>query len=495
MLLTAVGGALRGWALGAKTLWLDEALSLWVAAKPPADLVRWVAQVDQHPPLYYLALHEWVAWLGDSAWAARSLSALAGMLTIPVFFVAARRLAGRRAAVGATLLVALSPFLVRYGQEARMYSLLTLAVAMTLALSARLLTDPRPSHAFLLVGALGTAEATALWLHNTATVLLPLALNAGVLGPWVAWRLGWMARPWPAQADPGWLRRWLAGQALVVTLWLPWSAAFLAQSRVVDARFWIPTPTPAMVWETLGNLTFAYLPDSLPLRGLWPILGLWLAWRGLRATSSRPGLSWLLGALWLVPPLIELAVSVRRPIFYDRTLIWTILPYALLMARGVPAMQPFSPRRWLRPALLAGVATVVLCGAGAVNYLTTYEKEDWDKAAAVVQAGAAPGDLVLFHASWVQLPFDYYFDAATPVTQHGLPGDLFDRGELEPPMTAADLPRLDRLIAGHSQIWLVYSHWWYTDPDGLVPRALTERLRPAQEWSWEGIRVVRYVVR
>ena len=113
-----------------------------------------------------------------------------------------------------------------------------------------------------------------------------------------------------------------------------------------------------------------------------------------------------------------------------------------------------------------------------------------------MRAAALPGDLILFNAPWVQLPFDYYLppdDLAA--ARRGLPVDLFDRGELEPSMTAADLPRLDSLIAGRGQVWLVYSHWWYTDPDGLIPDALTRRLRLAQTWSWDGLTVQRYVAR
>ena len=196
--------------------------------------VQWVVQIDHHPPLYYLALHAWLGWLGDSVAAARGLSALAGTLAIPVFFVAARRLAGPRTVVGATILVVLSLFLVRYGQEARTYSLLTLAVAATLAATAWLLIDRQPTRGrvVLVVAAFGTTQAAAMWLHNTATVLLPVALNVGVLGPWLVWRLGRMARPWPAQEEPGWLWRWLAAQGSALALWLPWSAAFLVQSRV-----------------------------------------------------------------------------------------------------------------------------------------------------------------------------------------------------------------------------------------------------------------------
>jgi hypothetical protein len=39
-------------------------------------------------------------------------------------------------------------------------------------------------------------------------------------------------------------------------------------------------------------------------------------------------------------------------------------------------------------------------------------------------------------------------------------------------MTSADLPALRFFSASHTRIWLVYSHNWYTDPSGLVPRNL-----------------------
>jgi hypothetical protein len=39
-------------------------------------------------------------------------------------------------------------------------------------------------------------------------------------------------------------------------------------------------------------------------------------------------------------------------------------------------------------------------------------------------------------------------------------------------MTSADVPALRSFAARQRRIWLVYSHNWYTDPLGLVPRNL-----------------------
>jgi hypothetical protein len=105
-----------------------------------------------------------------------------------------------------------------------------------------------------------------------------------------------------------------------------------------------------------------------------------------------------------------------------------------------------------------------------------------------------PGDLILFNATWMQIPFDYYFHRLSdaPVVEHGAPVDLFDRGVLEPKMAESDLPRLRSLIDGHGRVWLVYSHNWYTDPDGLIPLALEEKLDLQARWELDEVQVWLY---
>ncbi len=99
----------------------------------------------------------------------------------------------------------------------------------------------------------------------------------------------------------------------------------------------------------------------------------------------------------------------------------------------------------------------------------------------------------MFHASWVQIPFDYYAEFVNPGWDaHGLPVDLFDRGELEPAMTPSDLPRLLQLIHGRSRVWLIYSHDWFTDPEGMIPAVLGEELNLSGEYNFTGIRILRY---
>jgi hypothetical protein len=251
------------------------------------------------------------------------------------------------------------------------------------------------------------------------------------------------------------------------------------------------------VWLALGSLTFAYLPEWLPGRDYWTWLGVALVLWGLWQWRRQRALTWVLLVLWLMPPVVELLASLRRPIFYDRTIIWTSLPYFILVARGVVLPGRLSGemrRRWQNVWLLFSLTLMsAFCTLGQWNYYTTFEKEDWDKVALFVAAEAQPQELILFHASWAEIPFTYYYAERAPrLVHHGVPADLFDAGALEPPMQEADVARVQRLIEGHDQLLLIYSHWWYTDPDGLLLQALDEQFDVVEEREWPGIRVIEY---
>ena len=145
--------------------------------------------------------------------------------------------------------------------------------------------------------------------------------------------------------------------------------------------------------------------------------------------------------------------------------------------------------------MLAATALVAASYLVSVRwYVLYYEKEPWDAAAALVARAAQGGDLILFHASWVQIPFDHYFHDLHPsIEERGVPTDLFGRGELEPKMALSDLPHLRALLDGHARVWLVYSHNWYTDPAGLVPSTLQQMLVLQQRYALPEIQISLFV--
>ena len=129
--LTVLAALLRLTTLSVQSFWLDEGYTERLLRMPFGQMIRAVPKSESTPYLYYGVAWVWTHVFGVSEYGVRSLSALAGIATVPVVYLAARWLAGRRAATIAGLLVAVSPAMVWFSQEARSYALATLLSALT----------------------------------------------------------------------------------------------------------------------------------------------------------------------------------------------------------------------------------------------------------------------------------------------------------------------------------------------------------------------------
>ena len=159
--IVALGAGLRFAGLGDQSFWFDESVTVEVVRPEFGGAFDALKASESTPPLYYLLAWLWTRVFGDGEAGLRSLSALAGTLTIPVAWAAAREVTGRWGAWTAAAVVAVSPLLVWYSQEARAYSFLALlgGVSVWLCLRAR----ARPSFASL--AAWGIAAALTLLTH------------------------------------------------------------------------------------------------------------------------------------------------------------------------------------------------------------------------------------------------------------------------------------------------------------------------------------------
>lgn len=104
-----------------------------VPEKTWQDTVNSLAE-DVHPPLYFLLTRGWLQIFGNSITATRSLTALFGVLAFPGLYWLCRELF-RESSVAwvAVAVFAISPFHILYAQEARMYSLFTVAIVISSA--------------------------------------------------------------------------------------------------------------------------------------------------------------------------------------------------------------------------------------------------------------------------------------------------------------------------------------------------------------------------
>ena len=541
LILTTIGGFVRVLFLGTKGMWLDETFSVWMASHSIPDLLQWTVRIDQHPPLYYLLLHYWIALRGDAPYDARLLSALFGAATIPVIYLIGKRLSGVVLGLVAAIFLTFSPFNIFFAQETRMYTFLTFNAAVAIYALVRLLTDPRSvvpigrqfreylrawrtpgpaepdsegefsyqgetldqtgwrgwihRHRWLPIQTIETDlawvafvlfSAATLFSHNTA-VFYVLAVNLYVLGLILYQRIKRPASP-PAFQAPS-LGNWVKAQIGIFLLWSPWIFAFIRQASRVDQEFWIPKPTWNIVTQTLRSLLNASAPTQLSQVMTWLLCA--VLFLGLVYYRKKLSIFLFLAALFAIPILGELAVSLRRPIFYNRTLIWITIPMLLLLAAGIMQLR----FRFLMIVVLGVLATNYLFSTG--DYLRFFQKEDWATAAGYVANFAQKDDLVLFNSNFVEIPFDYYFKPyenkyAIQVVKRGVPLDLIDDGILEPKMTENEIPGLISLLQGHDRVWLVYSHDDITDPKGLIPQTLASQLKLVREREFYGGKVQLY---
>lgn len=132
ILLAALGNQLVR--LGDFSLFIDEAFSWSGARVPVGDIWSQAASNDVTPPLYQFVLHNWIYLVdAESELALRLPSAIAAVGLVAAVYWLGLLLGGRRVGLVAALLTAVSPLVLQYGQQARTYIWLMLAVTVCVA--------------------------------------------------------------------------------------------------------------------------------------------------------------------------------------------------------------------------------------------------------------------------------------------------------------------------------------------------------------------------
>ncbi len=197
-----LAAALRLSTLGLQSFWYDEAFTpVHVLRAGLGATLHNVAHTENTPPLWYVL--EWGVSrvLGSGVVALRMLSALAGIATVAVAWAIGSELAGRRAAIVTSALVAVNPLFVWYSQEARAYGLFLFTGSLALLCFVRALHDPSDRR----LAEFALSASLALLTHYFAVFLvIPMAL-------WLLWSArGHLPRMLYATALPA-----LVGLALI----------------------------------------------------------------------------------------------------------------------------------------------------------------------------------------------------------------------------------------------------------------------------------------
>ncbi len=459
LLLSAYG--LRLYGLTAQSLWRDEVDALRFAQLPLSDYLSIFSQPGQNGPLYFLLLRGWIALAGTGEFSLRYFSLLPGVVAIALTLTLGRRLFTAPIGLIAAALVAASPYLVWYSQEAKMYALIT-ALALLSLYALQRATAGQPRWWVVVVA----ATSLAMYSHILAALLIPLQLALLTV-----WRP--MGRHGYAQAAAA-----FAALILPYVPLLRWQLPMALTPAETGYPFF---PLPEMLLILLNGYSAGLVPwvseAVLALFGL-----LLLSGAGDQIVKRRPDVAALL--LWLfLPVVVVFAISLVRPLFTDRYLIWIAPAFYLLVALGIAAWA--RQARWLGPALL-GLLLVLDLQAIHIQVTTPF-KSDFRSAAAYVAARIQPGDLVIFQIPYVRYTFDYYYHGPTYTWADGL---WTNAGLSEAEADAA----MRGLTQGYRAVWLVESESEMWDQRELVRRWLDAHGQVTEGAEFTRVNVIRYLL-
>ena len=420
--------------IAAQSAWLDEGYSLAVARHGMRYILSFTARSDIHPPLYYLALHAWLAVTGYGLEQARLLSALCGVASVAAIYALAAELFDRPTAVWAALLLAVSPLASWYSDETRMYAMTGLFTLLALAF---LVHAMRRGHRAAWAGYVVCA-ALAFYTDYSAAYALAGA-TAGAL--FMRRGTGTPVRPWLISVLA------LAALVLPALALLRWQ-----ETHNLSSITWIPAPTPGVVGGVLVDLMGLHTPMPVVAVVAGLVLAV-LSFLALRADYRRPRLrrSYLfVASIALAPVVLALVLSLGQSVFLTRTVMVSIYGVLIFFARGLGART----LRRLAWSVLA-LAPLLAVDAASLNaaYATTIN-EDWRGAASYLSTRALPGDVILFAQGFLQLPFDVYWNRYNlRNAQRGYP---YDEGLLtsQPGNLTTD-GALTRATTGAKTVWFI----------------------------------------
>ena len=385
--ITLCGLALRLCEAATQPLWTDEALTLVLAKWPTLDLL--LRPVDPTAGLYYV-LHQ--LFVPDEAGlvAIRGISIVAGTLSIPGIYAVARLGIGRSSGLLAAALLAISPVLVDYSQEARAYALqlfLVLVSAAALLGWTRRLGKGGGTGALMLF-ACSTVLAFSTHLSGSFWVVPAVPLSA-----WAAFRYGT-----PAQR-----RTYLIALAAMAGGALPELIRLVWRAYLGGGFVWLDQAGTAAALATWSETLLPIGGFATPLAQLlFLAVLLLLIWRlyahreGLRAwMTESPVAAAVIGILLFAPLLVWLFGFVVVPIFMPRTILMGVAGFILLIC----LVDRFEKRPFVRAAAVLAFA-LALSSSGTVRV-----KEDWNGATETLARSARPGDVILHCASWKYPPF------------------------------------------------------------------------------------------
>jgi len=439
--LTVIALALRVTNLS-RSLFIDEAYSLALAQRSFGHMLA-LFGYEANGTLYSIVLWPLIRIFGTGALLLRAPSVLAGTLSIPALWWAARKFVPSPAALLAAALLALNPMAIWYSEMARQYAFVVLATCLAFGALPRAL-----ERGIAQAGGVGPAggggarggagrgrPGRRAWVGYVAAMAAlaycdllaaPIALPAQAL---IAYRYGRAG-----------VRSWLKSLLALFICCIPLLVAAVIARTHRNALYWLPKTDRGLVELALKEFTAGF-SELGAVRSATLVAGAVLVgaalWSMRRRKNAGERHTLAMAACWgIAPGAILLAISFVEPVFYPRYAILALPGLCLLLAAAVA-------RLWRSPrgVALACACIAVVAGAAIVADAKqrTYLQENWPPVVAWLRAERSAAQPVIVDNALV-LPALGYYDPAFRAAN----GDLIVQEWHDQPLPAGFVGYKDR---------------------------------------------------
>lgn len=442
------GLSLRLYQIDSNSLWFDEASSFFHAKQSVADI--WLnGATGSLPPLYYVLLHYWMC-IGENEFILRLLSLIFGVVAIFIIYLLGKNLFNEETGLLSAFLLSVSPFHIYYSQEAKGYALLAAVALFSI---------------YFFVKVLKTGNFSA-WVFFVIFTALSLYTHYFALFTLFAENIFFIL--WKEKRYL--LKRWLAVQAVIFFIFLPWLYTFLFKHLSQVFNFtagWLPKGDWKSVFVTFKNFTVGY--HAAKQAFLFPA-GLFFLFFTIGSISIRKTRreQVLLLLLTFIPVITVLILSQRFNIYNDRYLILASLSYYILVACGIAYFKK------IKTVLCIGI--IILLFPAFKNLYSNIipdkklsskisPKEEYRPAANFVKENIQSGDVIVHSCLDSYIVFQFYHKKKFP-EYYAILHPQYIKTQFENQPSQGNLIKygfapsmIEGVVKGYKRAWLVMSSW------------------------------------
>jgi hypothetical protein len=438
-----------------QSVWFDESYGAYLTRFSFGDIWSLTA-ADVHPPLYYFLLKIWSGIFGSTDFGMRFMSVMFGAIAIVFAWAWLKRRFGIKIAVFATLLMALSPMLIRYGQEMRMYTMAA-AIIFSATFVLQLAIDTKKTRWWVIYGIL---VSLGMWTHYFTALI------------WLA-HLAYLIYHYRTKIFQ---KNIIISYITAVALYIPWLPHFIYQSTSVQGGFWIPNPSFTTITDYFSN-SFIYL-SSDEITGWALVLMLAIATVFITLTIRAKEKLTLLNFMAFLPPVLLILLSIPpfKPMFIDRYIIYSSVCMSIIA--GVAIALPNTTRKNIKssasrfwqfvkkPVFHRTLIATLFIGASIFGISQVYIQGNFNKNTGgrsdakalfvTVAALSSPGEPIISNSEWLYYDLAFYGTPENPVFFiHELV--TYEWGSHDPLRLHeyGKITDLDAFLENHKTVWFV----------------------------------------